>query len=101
MSTVVDIVAAVLAIVGALLGLVAAVGLLRLGDTRSRMHAATKPATLGVLCCAIAVVLQADDLSAATKVVVIVVLQFVTAPVGAHMLSRAITRFERDAADQR
>ncbi len=101
MSAVVDVVAGVLAIAGGLLGLVAAVGLLRLGDTRSRMHAATKPATLGVLCCAAAAVLQSDDLSAASKVVVIVVLQLVSAPVGAHMLSRAITRSERDATDQR
>ncbi len=101
MSAVVDVVAAALAIAGGLLGLVAAVGLLRLGDTRSRMHAATKPATLGVLCCAAAAVLQSDDLSAASKVAVIAVLQLVSAPVGAHMLARAITRSERDAADQR
>jgi multicomponent Na+:H+ antiporter subunit G len=100
-STVADVVSAALAIVGALLGLVAAVGLLRLGDTRSRMHAATKPATLGVLCCAIAVVLQADDLSAVSKALVIVVLQLVTAPVGAHMLARSITRAGRGADDQR
>ncbi len=101
MSAVVDGVAAALAIVGALLGLVAAIGLLRLGDTRSRMHAATKPATLGVLCCALAAVLQADSLAPVTKVLVIVVLQFVSAPVGAHMLSRSITRAERRSSDQR
>lgn len=101
MSAVAEFVSAALAIAGGLLGLVAAVGLLRLGDTRSRMHAATKPATLGVLCCAAAAVLQSDDLSAASKVVVIVVLQLVSAPVGAHMLARAITRSERDATGQR
>ncbi len=91
MSTVVDVLTVVLAAVGVALALVAAIGLHRLGDTRSRMHAATKPATLGVLCCAAAAVLQLDDVSSVTKVAVVVALQLVTAPVGAHMLSRSVT----------
>jgi multicomponent Na+:H+ antiporter subunit G len=90
-SVVLDVATVVLAVVGALLALVAAVGLHRLGDTRSRMHAATKPATLGVLCCGVAATLQLDDVSSVTKLAVIVALQLVTAPVGAHMLARALT----------
>jgi multicomponent Na+:H+ antiporter subunit G len=93
---VLDVITAVLFVTGALLALVAAVGLHRLGDTRSRMHAATKPATLGVLCCAVGAALQADSVSLVTKLAVAVVLQLVTAPVGAHMLARSITR--RDEA---
>ena len=46
---VVDVVASVLLIGGALLSLVAAVGLLRFPDVFARMHAATKPATLGLI----------------------------------------------------
>lgn len=95
MSVVLDVATVVLAVVGALLAIVAAIGLCRLGDVRSRMHAATKPATLGVLCCGIAAALQLDDVSSITKLVVIVALQLVTAPVGAHMLSRAITLREQ------
>ncbi|MEX1104752.1 MAG: monovalent cation/H(+) antiporter subunit G [Ilumatobacteraceae bacterium] len=91
MSLLVDVLTAVFVVVGVALALVAAIGLHRLGDTRARMHAATKPATLGVLCCATGAVLQVDDVSSITKVVVVVVLQVITAPVGAHMLSRAIT----------
>lgn len=91
MSTVVDVATAVLMLSGALLALVAALGLHRLGDTLSRMHAATKPATLGVLCCATAAALQASDASEVTKLVVVVALQLVTAPVGAHMLARSIS----------
>jgi multicomponent Na+:H+ antiporter subunit G len=79
-------------LMGALLALVAALGLHRLDDTLSRMHAATKPATLGVLCCAIGAALQVGDVSDVTKLIVVVVLQLVTAPVGAHMLARSITR---------
>lgn len=95
MSVVLDVATVVLAIVGALLAIVAAIGLHRLGDVRSRMHAATKPATLGVLCCGTAAALQLDDVSSITKLVVIVALQLVTVPVGAHMLSRAITLREQ------
>ncbi len=90
MNTVLDVASAVLFVAGAGLALVAAIGLHRLGDTRSRMHAATKPATLGVLCCAIGAMLQADSVSLVTKLVVVVLLQLVTAPVGAHALSRVV-----------
>lgn len=92
MSTVADIFTGVLMLMGALLALVAALGLHRLDDTLSRMHAATKPATLGVLCCAVGAALQVGDVSDVTKLIVVVVLQLVTAPVGAHMLARSITR---------
>ena len=92
MSTLADVATAMLILTGALLALVAALGLHRLGDTLSRMHAATKPATLGVLCCAVGAALQVGDVSDVTKLIVVVVLQLVTAPGGAHMLARSITR---------
>jgi multicomponent Na+:H+ antiporter subunit G len=87
-----DVLTAALVVVGGALALIASIGLHRLGDTRSRMHAATKPATLGVMCCAAGAALQLDSVSSTAKIVVVVVLQFVTAPVGAHLLSRSITR---------
>jgi multicomponent Na+:H+ antiporter subunit G len=92
MSIVIDTLSSALFIVGGALAVIAAIGLHRLGGTRSRMHAATKPATLGVLCCAIGAALQLDSVSVATKLLVAVCLQLVTAPVGAHMLSRSVTR---------
>ena len=49
MSTVLEVVSAVLLVLGALLALTAAIGLLRFPDTLARMHAATKPQTLGLL----------------------------------------------------
>jgi multicomponent Na+:H+ antiporter subunit G len=92
MSTVLDVLTAALFVSGATLALLGAVGLHRFGDTRSRMHAATKPATLGVLCCAVGAALQVESVSLVTKLAVAVVLQLVTAPVGAHVLARAIRR---------
>lgn len=100
MSTAVDVATSALMLVGALLSLIAAIGLHRLGDVLSRMHAATKPATLGIVCCAGAATLQLADLSDVTKLAVAVVLQLVTAPVGAHMLARAVRGRPTLAADE-
>ena len=75
---------------GSLLAFVAAVGLFRLPDTLARMHAATKPATLGVLLCAVGAGLRLADPSDSAKIVVIVVLQLVSAPIGAHILGRSV-----------
>lgn len=85
-----DVVSGVLMISGSLLALTASLGLFRLASTRARMHATTKPATLGVLLCGVGAALQMSSPSDVTKIVVIVVLQLVTAPIGAHMLGRAV-----------
>jgi len=89
-SSAVDVLGAACFIAGALLALIGTLGLHRLADTRSRMHAATKPATLGVALCALGAALQLASTSDVTKVVVIVVLQLVTSPIGAHMLGRSV-----------
>lgn len=92
MNTARDVVSILFFLVGVSMAVIAAVGLHRLERTTSRMHAATKPATLGVLCCAIGAALQMDNLSSITKIAVVVAFQFITVPIGAHMLSRAITQ---------
>jgi multicomponent Na+:H+ antiporter subunit G len=85
-----DALSAVLMLSGSLLAVVSSIGIHRLGSTRARMHATTKPATLGVLLCAIGAVLQFADVSDIAKVLVVVILQLVGAPIGAHMLGRAV-----------
>ncbi|MEN9286859.1 MAG: hypothetical protein RIS39_851 [Actinomycetota bacterium] len=90
LGSAVEVLSAACFIAGALLALIGTLGLHRLADTRSRMHAATKPATLGVALCALGAALQLSSTSDVTKVVVIVVLQLVTSPIGAHMLGRAV-----------
>lgn len=88
--TVLDVISIVAFVVGALLALVASVAMHRFTNTRSRMHATTKPATLGVSLCALGAVLQLSDASDITKVAVVVVLQLVTAPLAAHMFGRSV-----------
>jgi multicomponent Na+:H+ antiporter subunit G len=85
-----DVLSAVLMLSGSLLAVISSVGIHRLGSTRARMHATTKPATLGVLLCAIGAVLQFVDVSDIAKVLVVVILQLVGAPIGSHMLGRAV-----------
>ncbi|MFZ9953443.1 MAG: cation:proton antiporter, partial [Ilumatobacteraceae bacterium] len=58
LDTMVDLLTAVCFIAGAVFAFIGALGLHRLADTRSRMHAATKPATLGVALCALGAALQ-------------------------------------------
>ena len=85
-----DVVSAVLMLSGSLLAVVSSIGIHRLGSSRARMHATTKPATLGVLLCAVGALVQFADVSDIAKVLVVVILQLVGAPIGAHMLGRAV-----------
>jgi multicomponent Na+:H+ antiporter subunit G len=85
-----DVVSAVLMLSGSLLAVISSIGIHRLGSTRARMHATTKPATLGVLLCGVGAVVQFADVSDIAKVLVVVILQLVGAPIGAHMLGRAV-----------
>jgi multicomponent Na+:H+ antiporter subunit G len=93
---------------------IGALGLHRLPDLYNRMHAATKCVTLGITGMLIAVlfhlvaiyfataegeplaatgaiepVTSGEIMRAITKTVLVIIFQFVAAPVGAHMLSRA------------
>jgi multicomponent Na+:H+ antiporter subunit G len=88
-STVLDVVSGSLLVIGAALAVIAGIGLHRLPTLYARMHPATKPATLSVLCCALAAGLQLADTSDVSKLVLVVVFQLVTAPVAAHMIARA------------
>jgi len=90
MMAVRDVVSTVLMLSGSLLAVISSIGIHRLGSTRARMHATTKPATLGVLLCGVGAVVQFADVSDIAKVLVVVILQLVGAPIGSHMLGRAV-----------
>jgi multicomponent Na+:H+ antiporter subunit G len=84
-----DIAVALLLVSGAVFTLLAAVGLVRLPDLLTRMHAATKAGTLGVGCMVLAVAAFFGELSVTTRAMLIVVFLFMTAPIAAHMIARA------------
>lgn len=87
-----DIVTGLLAVAGALLILLAGVGVVRFPDLYSRMHAATKATTLGVALVALAGVVGLDD--GAGKLVLAVLFLFVTAPASSHFVGRTAYRVE-------
>ncbi len=86
-----DVVSAALLLTGVALAVVAALGLVRFPDVFSRMHAATKPATLGLLLITVGAALRMDG-GDAVKLLLVAAFQFVTAPVAAHMIGRAAYR---------
>ncbi len=87
-----DAAAAVLILTGVALGIGAGLGLQRFPDVFARMHAATKPATLGLVLVLTGAALRVEESGDVAKLLLVVVLQFVTAPVGAHMVGRAAYR---------
>lgn len=91
-----EFLASALLILGSLLALVAAIGLQRFADVFARMHSATKPATLGLLLILTGVALVLPIAGAVVKLALVVLLQFTTAPVGAHLVGRAAFRTGRD-----
>ena len=95
-----QVVGAVLLLSGVFLAVVAALGLVRLPDVFSRMHAATKPATLGLLLITVGASLQMEDGSDAAKLLLVAAFQFITAPVAAHMVGRAAYRAGTGALDE-
>lgn len=88
-DTVVDVASGALVVAGAFLAAVGALGVVRLPDVFGRMHAATKPPTLGLVLVAVGAALQLRDVTEITVLVLVVGLQFLTAPVGAHLVGRA------------
>ena len=95
-----DVASAALMLTGVALAVVAALGLVRFPDVFSRMHAATKPATLGLLLTTLGASLRMTDGSDAVKLLLVAAFQFVTAPVAAHMIGRAAYHSGTGALDQ-
>jgi len=95
-DAVIDVTVLVLILLGAVLCLSAAVGLLRFRDVPSRLHAATKPQVLGLvlICLSIAVSIGTVGgiLVGLLLVAPIVLMQFATAPLSAHMVGRQAYR---------
>jgi multicomponent K+:H+ antiporter subunit G len=87
---VVPLVGAVLSLVGSLLFLTAAIGLLRLPDFYTRAHAPTKAATLGLLLCASgsALVSGTDPAALFLEKLLLMLFVLLSAPVAAQLLVR-------------
>lgn len=89
MSAALDILAGLCLLAGGAFALVAGVGLVRLPEVFTRMHASTKAGTLGVSLIAAALALTTADVAVASKAVGCAVFLLATGPIGAHLIGRA------------
>ncbi len=91
-SSLADVAAAACLVAGSLLTLVAAVGVLRLPDLLSRMHAVTKPQVLGTLLVVTGLALRLREPAVLGLLLLVAVLQMATTVVASHMVGRASFR---------
>ena len=89
LDTVLTVAGAVLILLGAVLTVVAAFGLLRLPDALGRMHTASKPQTLGIALIAVGLAFELRDPLASGMLLLVALLQLLTAPVASQMMSRS------------
>ncbi len=87
-----------LCLLGAVILLIAAWGLVRLPDALSRQHAATKAGTLALLAFALGAGLIMPDPAWIGRLAALVLLLLLTLPLASHALARAALR-ERAATD--
>ena len=95
MNTVLEVVAAVLILLGALLAMTAAIGIVRFPDTLSRMHAATKPQVIGLVLVLIGAVIRLRGNVDIWMLVLVGLFTLLTAPVIAHTVGRVAYREQR------
>lgn len=79
----------VLLLLGAAFTLLAAIGVIRLPDLYTRMHAASKAGAVGGGLILIAVAVLSQDAAVSMRAVIGVVFLLLTTPVSAHLLARA------------
>ena len=90
------IIADVLLLIGGIFALAGTIGILKMPDTFSRMQASTCVSTLAILCVGLGallyVIVVMHSASAAVKIAVIVLMIFVTNPVGSHAIAKGAYR---------
>ena len=89
MSAVLDVASWILLVAGGLFCVVGGIGLHRMPDVYTRMHAASVTDTLGAGLVLLGLILQAGWTLAMAKLVIIGLLIFFTSPAAVHALVRA------------
>jgi multicomponent Na+:H+ antiporter subunit G len=94
-----------LVLLGAFFNLITAIGIVRLPDVYTRMHASTKAGTLGVGCVVLACAIYFASLAIGAKAFLVIAFLFLTAPVSGHLIGRAAyfvrsPLWERTAIDE-
>jgi multicomponent Na+:H+ antiporter subunit G len=89
-----EVIAGFFILFGTIISLISAIGLVRLPDVYTRSHAASKSSTVGVLFILIGTLLYfiISEGYFSIRLILGIVFVFLTAPVGAHVISRAAYR---------
>jgi multicomponent Na+:H+ antiporter subunit G len=85
-------VVAAVAAFGIALMVVAGIGLLRMPDLLTRMHASSKAGTLGAALVLLAVAVHFADAAITVRALVVCVFLLLTAPIASHVIARAAYR---------
>lgn len=79
----------ILLLAGAVFSLLAAIGVVRLPDLYTRMHAASKAGAVGGGLILLAVAVLSQDAAVSMRAIIGVIFLLLTTPVSAHLLARA------------
>ncbi|MFT4086361.1 MAG: monovalent cation/H(+) antiporter subunit G [Gordonia sp. (in: high G+C Gram-positive bacteria)] len=90
-----DIISAVFILTGSLLALTASIGLVRFPDTLSRMHAATKPQTFGMILVLLGTLIRLEGHADGGMLILTGMFALITAPVIAQRVGRLVYREQR------
>jgi len=95
----IELLTAVLVLVGAGFALVGSIGLARLPDIFTRLHGPTKATTLGVGAVVVASLLHFNAVQEALSLreLAIPLFLFITAPVSAHLIAKVARKAQTDA----
>jgi multicomponent Na+:H+ antiporter subunit G len=96
---------AIFVVCGSFLMLVAALGVVRFPDVYTRMHAASKSVSLGLVCMLIALAILFNTPMIILKSIAGIIFVFLTIPVASHMIGRAaylrkVPLYEKTSVDQ-
>lgn len=89
MDAFLNVLEAVCLVLGCLMSLGAAIGLIRFPDILSRLHAGTKPQVFGLMLLLLAVLIDTRSWAYLPVLVVSLLLQLLTIPISAHMMGRS------------
>lgn len=87
--TITEILTLILAASGVAFMVLSSFGMLRMPDLYTRIHAAAKAGTVGVIGVLLAVAVHSQDILTAAKMFALIGFFLLTAPVGSHMIDRA------------
>lgn len=95
LSEALDVLSAVMILLGSLIALTAAIGIVRFPDTLRRMHAATMPQVVGLILILVGAAIALRGNVDVWMMMLAVFFTLVTAPVIANAVSRVVFREQR------